>query len=70
MNNTSDFDLTLDTVCNVRVNGVSNGAGGTADNVCDPRGGYRLTDNTRANFGKIITKRGHRVLEFALRLFF
>ena len=36
-----DFDMTLQTVCNVRVNGVPNGAGGTADNVCDPRGGYR-----------------------------
>ena len=36
VNGTSDFDLTLDTECNVRVNGVSNGAGGTADNVCDP----------------------------------
>ena len=70
VNNTSDFDLTLDTVCNVRVSGVPNGQGGTADNVCDPRGGYHLTDNARANFGKIITKRGHRVLEFALRLFF
>ena len=66
----SDIDLTLDTVCNVRRNGVPNGLGGTADNVCDPNGGYRLTDNTIANFGKIITKRGHRIMEFALRLFF
>jgi hypothetical protein len=67
---TSDIDLRLDTVCNVHVNGVPNGAGGTADNQCDPRGGFRFTDNTIANFGKVITKRGHRVVEFALRLFF
>ena len=65
-----DYDLVLDTTCLVRRDNVPNGAGGTANNVCDPQGGYRLTDNTISNFGKIITKRGHRVLEFALRLFF
>ena len=43
----NDFDLTLATQCNVRVTGVSNGAGGTTD-VCDPTGGYRFTDNTLA----------------------
>jgi hypothetical protein len=65
-----DYDLVLDTTCLVRRSGVPNGSGGTADNVCDPMGGYRLTDTTLANFGKIITKRSHRVMEFALRLFF
>jgi hypothetical protein len=65
-----DVDLTLQTVCNVRANGVPNGAGGTSDNVCDPTKGYTLTDNSKANFGKIILKRGHRVVEFALKLYF
>jgi len=65
-----DVDLTLQTVCNVRVNGVPNGAGGTADNVCDPTKGFSLTENTKQNFGKIILKRGHRVIEFAMKLYF
>jgi hypothetical protein len=65
-----DYDLVLDTTCLVRRSGIPNGAGGTADNVCDPQGGYAFTSNTVANFGKIVTKRSHRVMEFALRLFF
>ena len=66
----TDIDLTLEASCNRRVNGVPNGEGGFADNVCDPTGGYTFTSNTEQNFGKIITKRGRRVVEFALRLFF
>jgi hypothetical protein len=69
VNGLNDFDLTLATQCNVRRTGVPNGAGGTSD-VCDPSGGFTFTDNTIQNFGKIITKRGHRVIELALRLFF
>jgi hypothetical protein len=69
INGLNDFDLVLETRCNVRVSGVSNGAGGTAD-VCDPNGGFTFTENTLQNFGKIITKRGHRVLEFSLKFFF
>jgi hypothetical protein len=65
-----DVDLTLQTTCNVRANGVPNGAGATVDNICDPTKGYTLTDNSKANFGKIILKRGHRVIEFALKLYF
>jgi hypothetical protein len=65
-----DVDLTLQTTCNVRVNGVPNGAGGTADNICDPTKGYSLTQNSKDNFGKIILKRGHRVVEFAVKLYF
>jgi hypothetical protein len=68
--NGQDVDLTLQTVCNVHVNGVPNGVGGTADNVCDPTKGYTLTDNAKANFGKILLKRGHRVIEFALKFYF
>jgi Carboxypeptidase regulatory-like domain/TonB-dependent Receptor Plug Domain len=65
-----DFDLVLQTECNRRVSGVPNGNGGTADNLCDPTGGYHLSQNSVDNFGKVITKRGRRVVEFALRLFF
>lgn len=66
----NDLDLTLQTECNVRVNGVSNSAGGTVDNVCDPRGGFRYTQSTIDNFGKIISKRGRRIIEFAVKFYF
>ena len=69
VNSLNDFDLTLEANCNRRLTGVPNGAGGTSD-VCDPTGGFTFTQNTINNFGKIITKRGHRVIELALRLFF
>ncbi len=65
-----DMDLTLQTTCNVRVNGVPNGVGGTSDNVCDPTKGFSYTQNTLDNFGKIVLKRGHRVVEFAAKLYF
>jgi hypothetical protein len=54
----------------VRANGVPNGSGGTTDNVCDPTGGYSLTQNSIDNFSKIILQRGKRVIEFALKLYF
>jgi hypothetical protein len=65
----NDIDGTLNTQCNSRISGVPDGAGGTVS-VCDPQGGFTLTDNALANFGKIVTKRGHRVAEVAVRLFF
>jgi len=69
MNAFQDIDNQLNTTCNSRVTGVSNGAGGTAD-VCNPQGGFSFDSNTLANFGKVTTKRGHRVMELALRFFF
>jgi hypothetical protein len=66
----NDIDLTLETTCNVTVNGVPNGAGGVTDNVCDPSGGFSFTPNTIANFGKINLLRGRRVVEFALKYYF
>jgi hypothetical protein len=66
----NDLDLTLQTECNVRVSGVPNGAGGTVDNVCDPQGGFRFTQQTLDNFGKIISKRGRRIIEFAVKFYF
>jgi hypothetical protein len=65
----TDIDLALETACNARINGVPDGTGGTVDNACDPTGGFQFTENTIANFGRIFTKRGHRVVEFALRFF-
>jgi hypothetical protein len=68
--NADDIDMDLRTECNLRVNGVPNGAGGYASNVCDPSQGFHLTELARQNFGKILTKRGHRVIELALRFDF
>jgi hypothetical protein len=73
----TDLFLTLDTVCNVRKNGVPNGNGGTVDNICDPTGGFRFTDgrsgdrsDTLHNFGKITNKHGRRIVEFAFKFYF
>ena len=65
-----DIDLNLQVECNVRVDGVPNGAGGYADGVCDPTQGFHFSDLARENFGRIITKRGHRVIELAVRFEF
>ena len=65
-----DVDFNLQTVCNVRVDGVPNGAGGTSDFVCDPTQGFHYTEDTLRNFGKIVTKRGHRAIELAARFDF
>jgi outer membrane receptor protein involved in Fe transport len=69
MINFQDIDFHLNTSCNVSVPDVPNGVGGTGT-VCDPTAGYAFTDNTISNFGKVITKRGHRVIELAVRFFF
>jgi hypothetical protein len=66
----ADVDLVLDTLCNVTRSGVSNGAGGTADNVCDPTAGFQYTQTAKENFGKINLKRGRRVVEFVLKYYF
>lgn len=66
----NDIDLTLETTCNVTVNGVPNGTGGFSNNVCDPFGGFSFTQNTIDNFGKINLKRGRRVIELALKYYF
>ncbi len=82
----SDIYLTLETVCRrtavnrplVLADGTitsftqtfPNGLGGTQDNKCDPAGGFDFTDATKANFGRITTKRGQRVVELALKFTF
>ena len=65
-----DINLTLDTTCKVRKNGIPNGTGVLVDNVCDPTGGFDYTPQTKDNFGKINLKRGHRVVEFVLKYYF
>ena len=65
-----DIDLDLRTECNVRVDGVPDGAGGEAYGVCDPNLGYYFTDLARDSFGTIKTKHGHRVIELAVRFDF
>jgi hypothetical protein len=66
----SDINLTLNTTCRVRVNGVPDGTGSFRDNVCDPTGGFDFTPQTKDNFGKINLKRGHRVIELVLKYYF
>ena len=66
----NDLDLTLESVCNVGVNGVPNGVGGTVDNICDPTAGFTFSENTRNTFGKINLLRGRRIIEFALKYYF
>lgn len=65
-----DMDLTLQANCNVRVGGVPDGAGGTVDGVCDPFGGFSFSDQTQQNFGRIVSKHGKRIVEFALKFYF
>jgi hypothetical protein len=66
----ADINLDIDTRCRVRVPSLPNGAGGTATNVCDPTGGFDVTSQTQSNFGLINLKRGHRVIELALKYYF
>jgi hypothetical protein len=80
----SDIYLTLNTVCSrtsrnlVLADGTvtrfveqfPNGLGGVQDNKCNPAGGFDFTPETKANFGKITTKRGQRVVELALKFTF
>ena len=66
----NDINLALDTTCRVTVDNVPNGVGGVQNGVCDPTGGFDYTPQTKANFGKINLKRGHRVVEFVLKYYF
>jgi hypothetical protein len=68
--NNSDIYLTLNTTCNRTASNVPNGAGGTEASVCDPTGGFSFTQETLDKFGRITSKRGKRVVEFALKFYF
>jgi hypothetical protein len=66
-----DVVLTLNTECNVSVSNVPDGSGGLVpNNVCDPTKGFRFTQDTLTNFGKINLLRGRRIIEFALKYYF
>jgi hypothetical protein len=65
-----DINLTLNTECLNEVDGVPNGVGGSSDQVCDPTGGFRYNDLTQAEFGRVTSKHGHRIIEFALKFYF
>lgn len=62
--NLGDINLTLQTECRRRLSGIPNGAGGTVD-ICDPTGGYRIVNADQ--FGRIVNKHGHRIIEFAFK---
>jgi len=64
----SDIYLTLNTTCNRRVS-VNDGTGNMAS-TCDPTGGFSYTSETLNNFGKIVSKHGRRIVEFALKFNF
>jgi Carboxypeptidase regulatory-like domain/TonB-dependent Receptor Plug Domain len=75
----SDVNVRLDTKCLVFRNDVPNGTGSTSGNICDPTGGFRFTDkvkfpgdptDTVHDFGKVINKHGHRIIELALKYYF
>jgi hypothetical protein len=66
----SDIYLTLNTVCRVHKDNVPNGVGGTVNGVCDPTGGFDFDQATKDNFGKVINKHGHRIVEFAFKFYF
>ena len=66
----SDVNLTLNAVCNVTVNHVPNASGGFSEGVCDATQGFHYDQATLDNFGKVNIKRGHRVIEFALKYYF
>ncbi|HXK09621.1 MAG TPA: hypothetical protein VMT70_08265, partial [Vicinamibacteria bacterium] len=66
----TDIDTNLNTTCNVKRDNIPNGVGGTTNGVCDPTGGFSYTQNTLDNFGKILLKRGRRIVELALKFYF
>ncbi|MBI1761848.1 MAG: TonB-dependent receptor [Acidobacteria bacterium] len=58
------------TVVNDYKDTIPNGVGGTVSGICDPTKPFTFTDATKNNFGKILTKRGQRVVELALKFTF
>jgi hypothetical protein len=65
----TDVNSELYVTCNNEVSGIPNGAGGT-ETRCNPQGGFAFRQDSLDNFGTVNTKRGHRVVEVAVRLFF
>jgi hypothetical protein len=63
--NLGDVQLNINTQCLRRVSGIPNGNGGTVNDICDPTGGFKITNPD--DFGTILNKHGHRIVEFALK---
>ena len=66
----SDVNVRLNTVCKVKRDNVPNGTGGTSNGICDPTGGFSFDQDTINNFGKVVNKHGHRIIELALKYYF
>lgn len=66
----TELDTTLLTECNRFEDHVPDGIGGYVDHVCDPVAGFHFTDDTRRNFGTIVSMTGHRVIQLAVRYSF
>lgn len=49
---------------------VPNGIGGVAQGFCNLSKGFKFTSDTTNRFGRIITKRGQRIIELALKFTF
>lgn len=69
-----DINTTLTVECatplDQRADNVPNGAGGVTNDICDPRKGLQFSADTINNFGRVMVKRGHRIIEFALKYYF
>lgn len=66
----NDINTQLIVDCNVKVDNVPNGTGGTSNQVCDPTKGFHYDPATLLNFGKITSKHGHRIVELAVKFYF
>ncbi|MFL6332562.1 MAG: carboxypeptidase regulatory-like domain-containing protein [Pyrinomonadaceae bacterium] len=69
----TDIFLALETECVsplTSAQALPTGNGTNVATTCDPTKGYRFTSNTVNNFGKILNKRGRRIVEFALKFEF
>lgn len=66
----SGINLALDTECVAQVNGIRNGSGGIVNGLCNPTAGFKFTQNTLDQFGKVQTKHGRRIVELAVKFYF
>ena len=71
-----DINLTLETECIAQAapgipRGLAqDGSNVTTATICDPTKGFRFTQSTINNFGKVINKHGHRRVELAFKFYF
>jgi hypothetical protein len=71
-----DIDLRLETECIAQAaagipRGLpQDGSDVTTATICDPTRGFRFTQTTINNFGRIVNKHGHRRIELAFKFYF